>query len=180
MYYRNLSQNLFVRGFTQPSKTTGLTKPSLAGFTLIELLIVIAIIGVLSSVVLASLQTAREKGTNVSIESSIGGLRSAGEIYFSDASNTYEVDNDTDSVCITDDLAAHKGILRMLVAADAANGVGAVVCNDDPSSWAAAAQLIGSDSGNYFCADSTGFAGVKTGVVGAGGDFDTNLSCPSI
>ncbi len=161
MNHKYISQNMFARGFT-----------------LIELLVVIAIIGILASVVLASLNTARDKGTNASIESSISGSRSAGEIYFSDASNTYEVDNATDSVCLTDDVAANKGILRLLVAADASNGAGSVVCNDDPSSWAAAAQLIGSDSGNYFCADSTGFAGVKTGVVGVGGDFDANLTCP--
>lgn len=59
------------------------------GFTLIELLVVIAIIGVLASVVLASLNTARSKGADASIKSNLNGIRSQAELYYDSNSNSY-------------------------------------------------------------------------------------------
>lgn len=56
------------------------------GFTLIELLVVIAIIGILSAVVLASLNTARSKGTDAARMASIKALKTALEIYYIDNS----------------------------------------------------------------------------------------------
>ncbi|HVB20004.1 MAG TPA: type II secretion system protein [Candidatus Paceibacterota bacterium] len=58
------------------------------GFTLIELLVVIAIIGILSAVVLASLNTARSKGNDAARISNIKSLEIAMELYFNDY-NTY-------------------------------------------------------------------------------------------
>lgn len=63
------------------------------GFTLIELLVVIAIIGILSAVVLASLNTARSKGNDAARISNIKALKTALEMYF--------IDNGTYPACGT-------------------------------------------------------------------------------
>lgn len=52
------------------------------GFTLIELLVVIAIIGILSAVVLASLNSAREKARDARRISDVGQVRLALELYY--------------------------------------------------------------------------------------------------
>jgi len=59
-------------------------KKNNSGFTLIELLVVIAIIGTLSSVVLASLNTAREKARDVQRLSDLRQLQIAMELYHDD------------------------------------------------------------------------------------------------
>lgn len=54
------------------------------GFTLIELLVVIAIVSLLSSVVLASLNSARQKARDVKRVSDLTQIRTALEMYYND------------------------------------------------------------------------------------------------
>lgn len=58
-----------------------------SGFTLIELLVVIAIIGILASVVLASLNSARKKSRDARRLADVKQLQVALELYFSSNSN---------------------------------------------------------------------------------------------
>ncbi|MDB5255105.1 MAG: gspG [Candidatus Nomurabacteria bacterium] len=59
------------------------------GFTLIELLVVIAIIGILASVILASLNTARAKARDAQRIQDINSIRTALELYANDNGGAY-------------------------------------------------------------------------------------------
>lgn len=65
------------------------------GFTLIELLVVIAIISLLSTVVLASLNSAREKARNAAYTSQIKQYQSALALYYLNNGGTYPGPVDT-------------------------------------------------------------------------------------
>jgi prepilin-type N-terminal cleavage/methylation domain-containing protein len=61
------------------------------GFTLIELLVVIAIIGILSAIVLASLNEARVKSANASIMANLSGIRAQAELFYSGNGEQYAI-----------------------------------------------------------------------------------------
>ena len=66
-----------------------MTKQTKRGFTLIELLVVISIIGLLSSVVLASVNTARKRAADSKHIQALGQLKRAMELYYDNNGGIY-------------------------------------------------------------------------------------------
>ena len=137
-----------------------LSKKFNSGFTLIELLVVVAIIGVLASVVLASLNTARAKGANASIKTNLANMRTQGEIIYDSASPNIYTTFCTNTI-IANQLTAAANSLGGTVNSTlgAAGGATLVSCHlaADSLSWAVSAGLKTPDgSFNYWCVDSTG------------------------
>ena len=128
------------------------------GFTLIELLVVIAIIGILASVVLASLSSARVKGADSAVKANLNSIRGEAEIYYLE-NGTYI------------DLCTRTSKMLNEAKNSANNGGNCFV--QESNSWAAWAGLK-SDVNKAWCVDSVGNSQQITKPLSGG---DTLFPC---
>lgn len=142
------------------------------GFTLIELLVVIGIIGILSAVVLASLNTARFKGNDAAIQSDLDTIRTQAEIFYGGTgANSYGTAG-TSCTTVGSLFAGDTTIAKAITNAESANGTGTVVCNNSLVAYAVSSPLS-SNTARFWCVDSTGGSSNSTTALG------TNTVCPA-
>lgn len=137
-------------------------------FTLLELLIVVAIIGILTSIVLVATGDARNKGADAGVKSNLQTVRSQAEIFYSNNGNSYvpliwSSDgpgyNDTCPTMNLDGAGSmfyrDKVIIEAIKEAVRRGGVSDSYCYNSSTQWAVVIPLK-SESGTFWCVDSGG------------------------
>jgi prepilin-type N-terminal cleavage/methylation domain-containing protein len=132
-----------------------------SGFTLIELLVVIAIVGILSGVILASLNSARKKGQVAAIKSNLRNVIPKAELTYDDSNPKSYI-----NVC--------EGVGNMITAIN--NVGGNAFCQDSDTSWSISSK-INSDLSSYWSVGSGGFVSWDIqGVDSSGSYVPTDVS----
>ena len=120
------------------------------GFTLIELLVVIAVIGILASVVLGSVNTARDKGVDATVRMNLKGIRDQMALYYDANGLTYADACATDPNVVNAVVSARETVSSVLTL----GGQGDGECVSTDAEWAVWINL----KSNAWCVDSAGMS----------------------
>jgi prepilin-type N-terminal cleavage/methylation domain-containing protein len=131
------------------------------GFSLVELLIVITIIGLLSTIVLNSLSTSREKAYDSKIKQQLNSFRTAAEIYYN---NQEPTSYGTAAGCnsgVFNDVNAENGTPAIYLSTLPAQVQ--VTCQSSGPAYAVKALLYSGE--NHWCVDSRGSSRMIEGTI---------------
>ncbi len=135
------------------------------GFTLIELLVAIAIIGILATIILASLTESQSRGYDSKILQQLNGFRTAAQLYFSNHGG-YGPDTNScnDNTSIFKSVDPQDGSPSVYI--DSANlpEFTQVYCSTDSSGRRYAVKATLYNANQYWCVDSTGASRKVTGT----------------
>ncbi len=145
------------------------------GFTLIELLVVIAIISLLSSVILASLNSARSKAKDAAVRQGVKELAKLFELEYSDNGSYINLNTNSCSAWAPISASNCNSFFTGTYAVQARNicnnilsnakkdlwgnpGYGLFICNgvDTSQKYAIMAALNGNSNSYFFCSGSSG------------------------
>ncbi len=149
------------------------------GFTLIELLVVISIIGLLSSIVLASVGAARDKGKNTAIKLNADTVKTQTFIYFDTYHNYGSVplqNTPCDQLAgyqVSENMFADPVIQAAIRVAEKITGVYNARCSTEDAgsspdgsanAWVLSVPIAG-DPDHYWCIDGLGDSGLLLSTV---------------
>jgi prepilin-type N-terminal cleavage/methylation domain-containing protein len=153
------------------------------GFTIIELLVVVAIIGILSSVVLAVLSSAKNKGIDAAVKTNLHTIINQAALFYVDNNNTYLPLGSSTAfgidTCPTYDIAGTNMFSKNKFIADAVKEAtlrgGGNSCYNSASVWAVAVDLkVTADTS--WCIDNTG-ANKQTAFTADSAIDTTTFTC---
>jgi|GEM_PF-3485078 len=126
------------------------------GFTIIELLVVVAIIAVLASTIIISLDVINARGANTAVQTNLGQIRSESLLYREANGGLFL------NLCEAD--SNPYRIRPQLLEACSRAGISGASCKcfDGEDSWVAAVPLKQGGGGYAWCVDSNNYGGTIT------------------